>query len=90
MASFSIYRTKQGVMVSSTAIQPFALVTVPVLKLINASVMTDGWDWIARSLIALVSHPISLILFALARASVSYPTNATVMMNSEDTSAKHL
>ncbi len=28
---------------------------------INASVMSDGWDWIARSLIALVSHPTYLI-----------------------------
>ncbi len=60
--------------------------TVLALVKINASVTRSGWDWIAPSLIALVSHPTSLISFALARANVSDPTSASVVMNSRDTS----
>ncbi len=79
-------------MVSSpTTIQLlFALVTVPVLDLINVSVMEGGWESIARSLIALVSHRMSQMLSVLARGSVPDTTSASAKMDTVGTSANDL
>ncbi len=77
-------------MTSNSMTNLSVLVMGRALKPMNVSVMMDGWDWIAPSLTALVSHPTSLIECAQARASVSDPTSATVMMDSEGISAKYL
>ena len=66
-------------MVYYPTIQLFALVMVPVLVLINASVTVDGWEVIARSLIASVSHPI-IQMFVLATETVSDTTSVVAII----------
>ncbi len=57
---------------------------------INASVVKDGWESIAQSLIASVSLPICLTLFVLAGASVLNLTNVIATQGTEDTTVKEL
>ena len=68
----------------------FVLDMVHVLMSINASVTKDGWESIARSLIASVSLPICLIEFVLAEASVSNLMNVIATLDTEGTTVKEL
>ncbi len=67
-------------MVSGPTIQPFAPVTVHVLELINASVMTDGPVMTVRLHIALASKPMTspfarVTVFVLVLISASVKAN---------------
>ncbi len=81
--SFSCYRTKQSVMVYGPTIQPFAPVTVHVLELINASVMTDGPGMTVRLHIALTSKPMTSP-FARVTVFVLVLTSASVTVDGWD------
>ena len=77
-------------MASMWKIQMFALDTANVQRLMFAPVTKDGCKSIARSLIALVSHPICLIEFVQVGERVSNLMNVIAAQGTKDTSVKEL